>query len=173
LFRKAASTISIHCPKCVLSIRRQNGPLTYIPIGRQLLRVNTKRFSAPMLLLPSPGICHTKSVIVNLSDLLEWHPFHFWVCENDEQPSKCANRSIKPKGTTGRHALHHCEECRCNDEVCAPARNGVLFSTSEWVISSGVGKKRTIIVPKARTSIGSNSVPTQPIVATPEAKKAT
>jgi hypothetical protein len=120
-----------HCPKYVLSVRRQNSPLTYIPIGCQLLRVNTERFSAPMLLLPSPGISHTKSVIVNLSDLLEWHPFHFRVCENDEQPSEGANPGIKPKSTTRRHALHHGEECRCNDDVCAPARNGVLFFQSQ------------------------------------------
>ena len=59
-------------------------------------------FSLPLL-----GKLDAKTIAEDLSDGLEGHALAFWVAEDNEQPAKKTNTTIKPKGAAWRHAFHH------------------------------------------------------------------
>ena len=52
--------------------------------------------------------------------LLQSHIRRFWEAEEHEDPAQKTEASVEAKGARRRHALHHREEGRTNDNVGTP-----------------------------------------------------
>ena len=78
-----------------------------------------------VLLLPLLGILDAESVRKDFSDGFQWHPATLRVAQHHEYPADGADAAVESKGAGGRQAFHHREEGGSNDDVCAPASDGI------------------------------------------------
>lgn len=78
-----------------------------------------------ILLLPLLGVPDAKAAAEDLADGFERHALAFRVAEHDENPTDSADAGVEAKGTRRSHALHHRKESGSNDDIGAPASDGV------------------------------------------------
>jgi hypothetical protein len=123
-------------------------------------------FSLPLLAEFEP-----ETVLEDFTNRLKRHALDIRVEEHDKQPAEKADAAVEAEGSRRRDPLHHGEKCTADDDVCAPA--SAVWLAKVLILASSFGEAVLTyvtvlsIVPKARASLGINSVPIQAMVATP------
>lgn len=83
-----------------------------------------------MVSLPLLRISDSKALAEDFPHSFQWHTFALGVEENNKYPTKETDSGIESKCTTRRPAFHHREVCRRDNDITAPAGNGVLSYVS-------------------------------------------
>lgn len=88
----------------------------------------TYLFQSPLLPHPSLhdlSILHPKPMIIHLPNRFQWHVVHLSIAKDDKHPPNKTYASIEPERPGRSYPLHHGEKCRRDNDVTAPAGDGV------------------------------------------------
>ena len=129
--------------------------------NRPLARLQSLRNDIFTILPQLSREADTEPMLKDLSDFLERQARHFGVEEVDQDPADAADGGVEAKGAGWRHALHHGEEGRRDDDVGTPAGTSHMYQLQPWFRRAEefeVTDQVRNIVPIARTSMGKKSV---------------
>ena len=86
-----------------------------------------------LTILPQPSSkADTEAMLEDLSDFLERQPRHFGVEKVNQDPAGAADSGVESKGAGWRHALHHGEKGRRDDDVGTPAGTSYMYQLQSF-----------------------------------------